>query len=153
MVVTFCMCSSQTFFLIFGVSLNAILTPLETWRVILNKSIKESIKTLFASLILSKNYLSNLLKKTLSKIGSVLHNIKQITFYFYFFYWIFLGNFCLQSVIQGVFWKNAARCFLNLLEGTLVKVLFHCKLENRKKLIESLLFAEHTLITGQGFHI
>ena len=38
-----------------------------------------------------------------------------------------------------------------LIGGTLVKALFHCKLENLKKLIESLLFAEHTMITGQGF--
>ena len=38
-------------------------------------------------------------------------------------------------------------------EGTLVKALFHCKLENLKKLIETLLFVEHTKITGQGFHI
>ena len=38
-------------------------------------------------------------------------------------------------------------------EGTLVKALIHYKLENLKKLIESLLFPEHTMITGQGFHI
>ena len=39
-----------------------------------------------------------------------------------------------------------------VVEGPLVKALIHCKLENLKKLIESLLFAEHTMITGQGFH-
>ena len=39
------------------------------------------------------------------------------------------------------------------IEGTLVKALFHCKFESLKKLIESLLVAEHTMITGQGFHI
>ena len=37
------------------------------------------------------------------------------------------------------------------IEGTLVKALIHCKLENLKKLIKSLLFAERTMITGQGF--
>ena len=42
---------------------------------------------------------------------------------------------------------------VNTIEGTLIKALFHCKLENLIKLIESLLFAEHTLIIGQGFHI
>ena len=39
------------------------------------------------------------------------------------------------------------------IEGTLVKAHIHFKLENMKKLMESLLFAEHTMITGQGLHI
>ena len=42
-------------------------------------------------------------------------------------------------------------CSRTQVEGTLVKALFHCKLENLKKLIEPLLFAEYTMITGQGF--
>ena len=40
------------------------------------------------------------------------------------------------------------------IEGTLVKSLIHCKLENLKKLIESLLFAKkNAMITDQDFHI
>ena len=38
-------------------------------------------------------------------------------------------------------------------EGALVKALFHCKMENLKRLIKSLLFVEHTIIPGQGFYI
>ena len=35
--------------------------------------------------------------------------------FIFIFYRIFSGNFCFQSVIQGVFWKDYAKCFSSVL--------------------------------------
>ena len=65
-----------------------------------------------------------------------------------------LNHYITRSKIFSVVLFNCNTWQLILqLEGTLVKTLFNCKLVILEKLIESLLFAEHTMVTGQGFHL